>query len=211
MLICGLDEAGRGSVFGNLCIGCCVMEQNTEYDAKDSKKLSAKKRNLYFDRLKEKAVEMNVLEITPIQLNQMHHSGMTLNEIEVWGFTTLLNSLENKPDLIVLDSCDVNEERFGRQVCNGLDYECEQIISLHKADEKYKIAGAASIIAKTYREKNVDELKSLYGTHIGSGYPSDKKSIQFLSDYYKEHKRFPDETRLFWSTIDKIKQKIDHT
>lgn len=211
MYICGLDEAGRGSVLGNLCIGCCIMDTETEYDAKDSKKLSVKKRNEYYEKLKEKSVEMSVIEITAEQINDMQDNGVNLNQIEVWGYAQLLNSLDIRPDMIILDSCDCNEERFTRNVVNELDYTPENILSLHKADEEYKIVGAASIIAKTYREQNVNDLKEKYGDEIGSGYPSDTKTIEFLKRYYKKHQEFPKETRIHWKTVKNIRNQLENT
>lgn len=206
MLICGIDEAGKGSVFGNLCIGCYVIDAETEFDAKDSKKLSKKRREQYYTDLVDKAVEISIYELTANDLNNMHAQGMTIIEMEIWAIVQLLNQLQNKPDQVFLDSCDVNHQRFGRTVSDQLLFETE-VHSAHKADNLFKVVSAASIVAKTFREKNVEFLHEKYGDHIGSGYPCDKKSINWLTEYYILHGSFPEETRTFWKTIHAIKEK----
>jgi len=205
MLICGIDEAGKGSVFGNLCIGCYVIDSDTEFNAKDSKKLSKKRREQYYNDLVEKAVEISIYELTADDLNTMHAQGMTLIDMEIWAIVQLLNQLQNKPHQVFLDSCDVNHQRFGRAVSDQLIFETE-VHSAHKADSLFKVVSAASIVAKTFRENNVQDLHDKYGDHIGSGYPCDKKSIAWLSEYYASHHVFPPETRLFWKTIESIKR-----
>jgi ribonuclease HII len=59
------------------------------------------------------------------------------------------------------------------------------IVSEHKADENYSIVGSASIIAKTVRDEEIDKLKDIYGD-IGSGYPSDRRTMLFLEKYGSE-------------------------
>ena len=206
MIVCGVDEAGRGSVVGDLCIGCFVVDDTTEYDAKDSKKVSAKKRASYYAHILETGLEVSVLRISSQELNEMHENGMSLNDMEVWGFTKILNELDIRPDRIVLDACDTNQERFGLKVCNGLNYD-PQVISCHRADSIYKETAAASIVAKYHRELSMDSMKQIYGQDIGSGYPSDTKTIHWLTQYYQTNQSFPSNTRLFWSTIDRVKQR----
>jgi ribonuclease HII len=210
MLICGIDEAGKGSVFGNLCIACYVIDSHTDYNAKDSKKLSKKKRDVYYNDLVDKAVEISVYELTADDLNIMHDQGMTIIDMEIWAIVQLLNNLQNKPVQVFIDSCDVNHQRFGKSISDQLVFETE-VHSAHKADDLFKVVSAASIVAKTFREQNVSSLHVKYGSHIGTGYPCDMKTKTWLTDYYKTHLAFPIETRLFWKTIDSIKKNVIST
>ena len=133
MIIAGLDEAGKGSVFGNLCIGCYVMKDDTEIEAGDSKKYSKKKRERLYNELIEKALEIQLFEITANELNEMHNQGMSMIEIEEWGMSNILNELKCKPDKVYIDAADVNEQRFGMHIASRLDFETS-IISVHGAD-----------------------------------------------------------------------------
>ena len=83
---------------------------------------------------------------------------MTLNEIEVNAYTKIIKKL--KPEVCFVDSVDVNEERFGKDIQAGLTRKIE-IISKHKADDIYPIVSAASIIAKTKRDEEVQKIANI--------------------------------------------------
>jgi ribonuclease HII len=79
-----------------------------------------------------------------------------------------------------------------------------KIISKHGADDTYPVVSAASIIAKTKRDSMIEEIKKELGQDIGSGYPSDPKTINFLKKWYTEHGEMPPHTRRSWKTVDRI-------
>ena len=83
----------------------------------------------------------------------------------------------------------MNEKRFGTSIKNLIDYIPEKIISKHHADAIYPIVSASSIIAKTKRDAVIEEIKGEYG-EIGSGYPSDKTTIDFLREYLKKYRKW---------------------
>jgi len=206
MIIAGIDEAGKGSVFGSLWIACYVIDDSCDIQAGDSKKYSKKKRESMYHNLVEQAIEVQVYEITATELNTMHENGMTLIEMEQWAMAMLINSLQSKPEKIYIDAADVNEQRFGFHISNSLNFQCN-IISEHNADNIFPVVGAASIIAKVSRDNHIHELKQFYDAEIGSGYPSDKKTRNWLLEYYNRLNSFPKETRLFWNTVNKIIQE----
>ncbi|MCI4436683.1 MAG: ribonuclease HII, partial [Ignisphaera sp.] len=70
-------------------------------------------------------------------------------------------------------------------------------------DSKYIAVSAASIVAKVLRDWHIDQLKKVYGD-IGSGYPSDKKTVEWLQNYYKEFGELPSVVRKSWKTIERI-------
>jgi ribonuclease HII len=74
------------------------------------------------------------------------------------------------------------------------------IITEHKADDKYVVVAAASIVAKVERDQEIAKLKKEY-KDIGSGYPSDPKTIQFLKD---NHPDLPDFVRKSWETVHRL-------
>lgn len=59
-----------------------------------------------------------------------------------------------------------------------------------KADRKYLAVGAASIIAKVIRDKEIDKLKKKYNVEFGSGYPSDEVTQNFLKKNYDKYDFF---------------------
>ena len=79
-----------------------------------------------------------------------------------------------------------------------------KITSEHNADEKYPIVSAASILAKVRRDELVRNIEEENGIEIGSGYPSDRKTINFLDTWVKEHGSLPDFARSSWETSKNI-------
>lgn len=84
-----------------------------------------------------------------------------------------------------------------------LHYKPTKIISKHRADDIYPIVSAASIIAKDTRDTIIGELNQKYGD-IGSGYPSDKRTIDFLRQWVRKNKKVPYFVRTSWKTTKKI-------
>ena len=110
---------------------------------------------------------------------------------------------ELKPKSIFIDAVDVNEDRFRESMLNLLDYTPRELISKHKADDLFPIVSAASIIAKDKRDSLIEEIKKKYGD-FGSGYPSDKRTIDFLREWIRKNKKVPPFARKTWDTIRKI-------
>ena len=80
------------------------------------------------------------------------------------------------------------------------------ILSKHKADEKYLIVSAASILAKVCRDNMIEKLKIENNIDFGSGYPSDKKTINFLKKYNFSNLNFNKNIRFSWKTIDNLRK-----
>jgi ribonuclease HII len=190
-MIAGLDEAGRGSVLGSLFIACVAMnpEDLKKIPVKDSKKLSEKKREELYKLIKEKGI-ISITEISAKSITSLQDSGTNLNRIEVLGFADCIKEI-NKTTTIsqyYVDAADIKAERFGVHINDCLKSPVP-IISEHKADDKYAIVSAASIVAKHFREKNVKSLQYKLGD-IGSGYPH-KKTMDWIHEngYYGKYVR----------------------
>lgn len=203
-IICGIDEAGRGPVLGPMVIcGVCFTQSNlfylSEIGAKDSKKLSAKKRHELAKLIKEKCHSYEIIVISAKDIDA--RGKITLNRLEELKMAEIINKL--KPDKIYIDAADVNEDRFGKSIKKLINYDSKEIVSKHKADDIYPIVSAGSIIAKDKRDSLIDELKEKYG-EIGSGYTSDTKTTDFLREWIKKHKKAPEFARKTWATTKKI-------
>jgi len=206
-MICGVDEAGRGPVIGPLVAAGVKLKNDKklqEISVKDSKKLTPKRRELLSIRIKQLADDYKILVIPAKDIDDMRKV-MTLNEIEVNAFRQIIKKL--KPEICYVDSADVNEIRFGRDILSGLSFNLE-IISKHKADDIYPIVSAASILAKTKRDEEVKKialkLQEKLDLPFGSGYPADVVTQKFLKTWYKKFGKLPPHTRRSWKTVQNI-------
>jgi len=206
-MICGLDEAGRGPVLGPLVVAGVTFEDDSkliEYKVKDSKKTLPKRRRILAKKIQEIAIDYEMLVIPARDIDDMRRV-MTLNEIEVNAFTKVIKKL--KPEICYVDSADVIEKRFGRDILSGLSFK-PNIISKHKADEIYPIVSAASILAKTKRDEEIrniaQNLENKLNLPLGSGYPADPITQKFLKIWVNKFGKLPPHTRHSWKTAQNI-------
>jgi len=201
MLIAGVEEAGRGPVIGPLVMAIVVCDEKTENLLKDlgvtdSKMLSPKKRELLYTKIKE-LCEVKVLILSPQKIDDaLNDPNMNLNWLEAKTSSSLINSV--KADKVILDCPSNNFTSYTNYVKKNLKYS-PILIAEHKADEKYTVVGAASIIAKVIRDREVEKLRKEANFDFGSGYPSDPKTISFLKDNWNKFDFF----RKTWSTYKK--------
>ena len=107
----------------------------------------------------------------------------------------IINKL--KPDKAILDAPSNNIEAYADYVKNKV--KCE-ILAEHKADANYPVVGAASILAKVTRDREIEKIKEKVGKDIGSGYPSDPITQEFLKKNWNKYDFF----RKSWETYKKI-------
>jgi len=205
VLIAGVDEAGKGPVLGPMMVAGVVMQEEclnelNKLGVKDSKVLSATRRNYLSSKIKELANSYYILEVSARQIDEFRKI-MTMNQIMVLSHANVLDQL--KPNIAYLDAADVKEDRFGENVkkkcCFSID-----VVSKHKADTKYPIVSAASILAKSHRDRAMRDLEKIIGVPLGSGYPSDPVTKRFLADWIREHKSFPEIVRHSWKTTENL-------
>jgi ribonuclease HII len=203
-VICGVDEAGKGSVLGPMVIAAVGISSEDILEGirvRDSKLLCAKERERLYKIIKKKC-QVATVRLDAQQIDIMRRD-MTLNEAVARAHAQVIIKLS--PDYAYLDACDVNTFRYAEMVKNHLVLPCE-IISEHHADEKFPVVSAASIIAKVTRDRAIATLAKKYGT-IGSGYPSDPVTIHFLNSYIDEHHIPPPIARKSWKTVSAILSK----
>lgn len=209
-MICGVDEAGRGPVIGPLVVAGVSFNDDSiliENNVRDSKKISPRRRIELAKIIKDHALDYEIIQISASDIDDMREI-ITINEIEVNVFTRIIDKL--KPEICYVDAADVNDVRFGNDILSRLKNKTK-IISKHKADDIYPIVGAASILAKTIRDEEIQNiskiLKKKINIPIGSGYPSDPITINFLDKWFKTFGFFPHYVRLSWKTSQKIINK----
>jgi len=209
--IAGIDEAGRGPMFGPMVV-CGVLvnleglEFLTKSGVKDSKALTAKRREDYAKVIRKVTSKIVVEKISAIQIDTSRRRGTNLNETEVDVFASIAKKLN--PTELYMDAADVKANRFGENIRrkSGLSPKQCKIVSEHKADSKYVIVSAASIIAKTERDAVISKLHEKYGD-FGSGYPTDPKSIAFLKKLIRNDDELPFFVRRSWESVAKAVQE----
>lgn len=203
MLIAGIDEAGRGPVLGPMVLAVATIEKSLEENlleigVKDSKLLTKLQREEQFGPIKKTLHEFATSHIFPQEIDSLR-TWKSLNEIEAMRIGGLLNGLKQKPEIVFIDAPDIKQENFAKRIKKYINFETI-LRSEHKADVKYPIVSAASIIAKIERDEAIEELSKKTGCSIGSGYPHDPETIAFLNDCIKKNKQLPDFARKSWQT-----------
>ena len=202
MKICGVDDAGRGSMIGPMVIaGISIEKKNIsklrKLGVRDSKKLSAKKRDFLYKEIIKLVDDYHVIRIPPktIDTYVFKHN---LNHLEAKKMADVIIHL--KSEISYVDSCDVNAARFGREISDLSNK--SKVRSYHYADSRFVVVSAASIIAKVSRDRSIARLNKNY--QFGSGYPSDKKSVNFVKKLVSAKKPLPSSVRKSWKPVQKI-------
>lgn len=144
--IAGVDEVGRGPLAGPVV--CCAVimpldDENSVDGVDDSKKVSVKKRESLYETLKEKAIAYKICRIEPREIDEINILEATKKCMKM-----CIEGLLVKPDLVLVDAVKLD-----------IPYKTQAII---KGDAKSYNIGAASIIAKVFRDKLMDEYDEIY-------------------------------------------------
>jgi len=200
-VICGVDEAGKGSVLGPMVIagiGVSSEERLSDLGVKDSKLLSPEARERLYGQIRKRC-KVATVTITAQEIDTIRNE-MTMNACVARAHAEVIAKLS--PSCAYVDACDVNCLRYAEMVKVHLSFSCE-IVSEHHADEKFMVVSAASIVAKVVRDREIKKLAKKYG-EIGSGYPSDPVTIRWLSGYIGEHPLPPPIARRSWKTVSNL-------
>ncbi|HEY7587721.1 MAG TPA: ribonuclease HII [Thermoplasmata archaeon] len=201
-MICGVDEAGRGPVLGPLVVAGVAVDSDVplrQLNVRDSKKLSAEKRELLAPAI-ERISKYEVVVIPAKEIDVMR-AEMSLNDFEADLFARVIERLH--PDTAYVDAVDVDEIDFKRAVQKRLPFDVE-IVSQHEADDLFPVVSAASIVAKVRRDAEMREIEESFGEPVGSGYPSDPVTIAFLEKWTREKGSLPPHTRTTWDTARRL-------
>jgi len=198
--ILGADDAGRGPVLGPMVLAAVVINEEDSNSlksigVKDSKLLTSKQRDDLYQKIIEIVKSHKIIIITPQEIdNAIESENSNLNTLEATKFAELINSL--KADVSIIDCPSNNIPAYTAQLEKMLtvktDLQCH-----HKADSKFLSVGAASIIAKVTRDKEIEKIQKKIKEPIGSGYPSDPLTKEFLKNNWDKH---PEIFRHSWAT-----------
>jgi ribonuclease HII len=173
---------------------------------RDSKALTPSRRRALRALLERVLDYYAVRVVEPAEVDEAVSKGQ-LNLLEARIIAELVRRAASEVELevVYVDSPDPVPERFER-LLTSLIGEGVRVVAENGADAKYVVVGAASIIAKTERDRIVEELKRKYGD-FGSGYPSDPKTREFAERWLREHGEPPPFARKSWSTWSALARK----
>ena len=201
-MFCGIDEAGRGPVMGPLVVASVCVEDDAwliDLGVRDSKKLTPKARERMYSEIV--AIAEYSVEIITAEDIDLRRAKESLNEIEADMFVRSAAGMKNLKR-IYADCPDVNESAFSKELSVKLGG--RTVIAEHKADDRYPVVSAASIIAKVTRDRMINEISKEFGRDIGSGYPSDPTTMEFIERWIKENGCAPPHTRCSWEPVRKL-------
>lgn len=158
VLLAGVDEVGRGPLFGDVVTAAVILDPARPIDGlADSKKLTEKRRELLFEEIKEKALSWSVARASVIEIDQLNILHATM-----LAMTRAVEDLSVAPEYVLVDG-----NRLPSLPCPG-----EPVV---KGDGRIPAISAASIIAKVTRDREMVELDRQYpgyGLVKHKGYPT---------------------------------------
>ena len=189
-VIAGVDEVGRGPLVGNVVAACVVLPLNYKLEGlTDSKKLSEKKREKFYEIIKKDARAIGIGEVSPQEIDELNIYQATKK-----AMTIAINEANKQIKLehILIDAMPLELEI--------------PTTSIIKGDAKSLTIAAASVIAKVTRDHEMYELDKkypMYDFKNNKGYGT-KKHIEAIEKYgiIPEH-------RLTYEPVTKNKNKIN--
>lgn len=167
-LLCGMDEAGRGPLAGDVFAAAVILAPDTVIDGiNDSKKLTEKKREKLFDEIKEKALYWSIKTASVEEIEQLN-----ILNCAMLAMKRAAESLGVTPDMALADGNKTPQ----------LSCPVQFVI---KGDAKSQLIAAASILAKVARDRYMKEMALKYPQYSfekHKGYGT-KAHYQALDEY----------------------------
>lgn len=171
-LIAGVDEVGRGPLCGDVVTAAVILDPKQPIDGlADSKKLTEKKREYFFDIIKERALAWSIARASVDEIDQFNILYATMLAMQ-----RAIAGLVIQPNLVLVD---------GNRAPN-FGVPTQTVI---KGDSLVAEISAASIIAKVTRDREMLELDRIYpqyGLAKHKGYPT-KTHIAAIQQYGVNH------------------------
>lgn len=205
-------ELPTGLVLGPMVICLAISDKAKEQElraigVKDSKLLTPHQREHLAAEIK-KDCRLHVVKITAKQLNNLMRT-RSLNQIEADVIAELIKEIPEKimerVERIYIDVPDPVPIKFVHRLRLPKKLK-EKIHASHKADVKYPICSAASIIAKTTRDAEIEKIKHELQCDFGTAYSHDVRTIECLEKNIGD-KRWQKYLRMEWSTVKKLLKK----
>jgi ribonuclease HII len=171
---------------------------------RDSKMLTAKARASLFAIVSEMVDSLCIYKIDCSVIDENVFS-KGLNKLEAETMAYVIDNL--KADMVYVDSCDTNPRRYKHHIESRLITSKSKLYSMHHADSLNIVVSAASIIAKIVRDGEIQEIRKTH-CNIGSGYPSDEKTMRFIRNWVSEYKCAPRFARKSWRPLRDMLEEV---
>lgn len=151
LMICGIDEVGRGPLAGNVVAACVVFARGEDAvpGLNDSKKLKAERRDALAPRIRERAVAWALGEATPREIDELNILQATFLAMRR-ALDALMQSLGVQPALLLVD---------GNQKIPGVDFPQTTLVG---GDGLSACIAAASILAKVHRDAQMTASETTF-------------------------------------------------
>ncbi len=194
--------------------------QRLPADVDDSKRVAPRRRAAIAAELRASdAVDVAVATVGTAAIDA---PDTDMNTLTVRGQARAVRAVTHPGDPVVADAGDTSESRFadrlrafvtdpdrGGDVAPVADVAVD---AAHGADESDPVVGAASIVAKVARDARIDAIDPVYpGYDVGSGYPSDPTTREFLRAYAADHGDVPPHARRSWSTCTDVLAAVEQS
>ena len=185
----GCDEAGRGPLAGPVVAAAVILPDGYEHELlNDSKKLSQKKLDLLEEEIKKNALAYHVIEVSPEEIDEVN-----ILNASFLAMHRAIEQLATTPELLLIDG-----NKF--KPYKDIPHEC-----IVKGDGKYMSIAAASILAKTHRDRVMRQAAQQYpgyGWEKNVGYPTKQhreaiKKIGITPLHRKSFRLLPEQMELF--------------
>lgn len=187
-------------IVAGICVSKKSISEMIKKGIKDSKLLTPKKRQILFGHVVSIAESICICRINIAEID-FYVFKNNLNTLEAEAMAITISNM--KSDKTYVDSCDVNPSRYQRTISSFLKRNSTKLISMHHADKLNVVVSGASIIAKVIRDSEITKIRVKYGD-IGSGYPSDKKTIEFVRQWFRQKNEIPPFARRSWKPAQMI-------
>ena len=152
-VVAGIDEAGRGPLAGPVAAGAVILPADHDIlYLNDSKKLSAKKRDMLYDQIRKEAVAWAVGLVEPARIDEINILQATYEAMRL-----AISQLKVSPTVLINDAVTIP----------GVDIPQIPVI---KGDAKCISIAAASILAKVTRDRIMEEMDALYPEYGFAGH-----------------------------------------
>ena len=174
--IAGIDEVGRGPLVGPVVTACVILPKNFKLDGlTDSKKLTEKKRNEFFDVIMKEALSVGIGIIDEDIIDKVN-----IYEATKLAMYQAIDNSKIKPDFLLIDAMKLEKTDIPS-------------LSIIKGDLKSISISAASVIAKVTRDRmmyDLDKQYPMYNFKKNKGYPT-KEHVEAIEKYgiIKEHRK----------------------
>lgn len=179
-----------GPVIGPLVMAGVLVDEKDlaklkSIGVKDSKLLTRKKRDELFEKIKRIAKAFEIIIAEPKEIdNALESDHLNLNWLEAHKTAEIINKL--KPAKVTVDSPSNNCSAYAVYLKKLIKDRKIELECIHKADVKHVYVGAASILAKVVRDKEMDKINKKYG-NCGPGYMSNEVTQKFLAENWEKH------------------------